>query len=137
VPVDSFLLSFLLEGARTRPAFERSVASVAAWWFDGGEVIEIELGYCLQSLGGGGAAQSLGQAVGPGSIVGLERDQLGDGIIPPLWPGTPIRWSLIADRRSGLLGLMPSTIARLPFGTAECMVALWLSAYRHGFISVT
>ena len=135
--VNSFPLSFLLKVARTHPALGLSVASVAAWRFDGGEVVEIKFSDGLQSISSRGAAQSLGQAVGLNDVLGSERDQLGDDVMPPLWPGTPVGGPPVADRRSGLLGLVPGTIARLPFGAAECLVALWLSASRHGSISVT
>jgi hypothetical protein len=49
------------------------VAPVAARWFDGGEVVEIEIEVDdgSKSFSGDGVTQSLGQGVGLGGIFGL------------------------------------------------------------------
>jgi hypothetical protein len=114
-----------------------SVASVSAWRFDGGEFVEVDVGNCLQSVGGSGALEGIGHRLGPGGVFSLERNQLGDSVMPSLWPGAPVSRSPVANHRGGCLSLDAGTIPCLPFGTAERVVALWRSASWHDFFSVT
>jgi len=115
----------------------RSVASVSAGWFYGGQFVEVDIGNGLESVGGGVALQGIGQRLGPGGVFGLERDQLGDGVMPSLWPGAPVSRSPIANHRRGRLSFDAGPVTRLPFGTAERVLALWWSASWHDFFSVT
>jgi len=106
-----------------------SVASVSAWWLDVSEVCQVEIDDGLQGLAGGGLAEGVWQGVGPGNVVGLERDELGHRVAPTLRAGSTIRGLPIADGRTGLFGLT-GAVARLAFGVAERVVAL-LWAFRH------
>jgi hypothetical protein len=114
-----------------------SVASVSAWRFNGGEFVEVDIGNYLQSVGGRGGLEAIGDRLGPGGVFSLERNQLGNGVMPPLWPGAPVSRSLVANHRGGCLSLDAGTIPCLPFGTAERVVALWRSASWHDLFSVT
>jgi hypothetical protein len=114
-----------------------SVSSVSAGWSDSGQFVEINIGDDLESFGGWGALEGIGQRLGPGGVFGLERDQLGHGVMPSLWPGAPIGRSPIANRWRGGLCFDAGSVTRLPFGTAERGFALWWSASWHSFFSVT
>jgi len=114
-----------------------SVASVSARRFDGSQFVEVDIGNGLESVGGSGALQGVGQRLGPGGVFGLERNQLGNGVMPSLWPGAPVSRSPIANHRGGRLSFDAGTIPRLPFGATERVLALWRSASWHGFFSVT
>jgi hypothetical protein len=50
--------------------------------------------------------------------------ELGDDLVPALKTGAPVGWLSVAYDGIGLLGLVPSAIARLPFGIAERKLAL-------------
>ena len=113
-----------------------SVASVSAWWCDGGQFIEVDVGDGLESVGGRGALEGVRQGLGPGNVFGLECNQFGDGVLPSLWPGASVGRSPVANHRGGL-SFDAGAIPRLPFGAAERVVALCRSASWHGFFSVT
>ncbi len=114
-----------------------SIASVSAWRFDGGQFVEVDIGNGLESVGGRCALEGIRQRLGPGDVFGLECNQLGDGVMPSLWPGASVSRSPIANHRGGRLSFDAGAIPRLPFGAAERVVALWRSASWHGFFSVT
>ena len=114
-----------------------SVASISAWRFDVGEGVEIEVDDGLQGFGGGGVVQAFGQGVGPGGVVGLQREQFGDRVVPALGPGAAVGWPAVADRGTCVLGLLTGAVARLSFGAAERVLAWRLAAFGHGLTSVT
>lgn len=49
---------------------------------DRGEVVEIEVGDGLEGFGGGAVAEAVRQRIGPGGILGLQGEQLGDAVTP-------------------------------------------------------
>ena len=108
-----------------------SVASVATWWLDVGEVGEIEVDDGLERLGRGGLAQRVWQPIGPGSVFGLQGEQLGDGVVPALRPAAAVGRPAIADSSSRLLGLA-GAVAGLAFGIGERLATLCQQIFRHG-----
>lgn len=81
--------------------------------------------------------EPVGQVVSPGGIVGLQHEQLGDSVMPSLWPGAPVSGPSVADCGAHLLGLPPKAMAGLSFGIAERVLAFRLSPFRHSLTSVT
>jgi hypothetical protein len=57
--------------------------------------------------------------------------------VPSLRPGASVGRPSVSDRRHGLLGLLTGTVAGLPFGAGERVVALRAPASSHGRSSVT
>ena len=108
-----------------------SIAAVSAWWFDAGEVGHVEIDNGLQGFGRGGLTQSVWQSVSPGGVVGLQREEFGDGVVPALGTGPAIGRPAIADGGTGLFGLT-GAVSRLSFGVAEGVAALRLWAFWHG-----
>ena len=93
------------------------ITSIAAWWFDGGECLEVEIDDGLQGFGGGCVAEAVGQGVDPGGVVGLQRQQFGDGVAPALRPGASIGRAAVAACRSALLSEC-SPLGLWAFGSA-------------------
>jgi hypothetical protein len=85
--------------AENSPLRYASIASKPTRRFDVGEDIKIEFDDGLESLGGGAVAKTVGQGVVPGGVFGLQGEQFGDGVAPPLWSGASIRRSAVADQR--------------------------------------
>jgi hypothetical protein len=52
----------------------------------------------------------------PGGILGLQRDQLGDGVVPTLSSGPSVRRPTVTDLGWRLFGLPASAISSLSFG---------------------
>ena len=100
-----------------------SIAPVAARWHDCDERVEVEIDNGLKRLGGGTIAQAVGQRVVPGGILGLQRDQPGDGVVPALSSGPSVRRPTVTDLGKRLLGLAAGAISRLSFGVAEGVLA--------------
>lgn len=111
-----------------------SIAAVAAWRFDCGEVIEIEIEIDdgLQGGGGGRVAKGVRQSFAPGGVFGLQGEQFGDGIAPALWSGAPVGGAPVSEHGRGLLGLAAGAIAGLAFGVVERVFPLGRSASGHG-----
>ena len=87
-----------------------SIASVASRWHDCGERVEVEIDDGLKGLGGDTIAQAVGQRVMPGGILGLQRDQLGDGVVPTLSSGPSVRRPTVTDLGKRLVGLATGAI---------------------------
>ncbi len=109
-----------------------SIAAVAAWRFDCGQGIEVEVDDGFEGGGGVRVAQGIGQSLAPGSVFGLQGEQLGDGVAPALWSGAPVGRAPVAEHGRGLLGLAAGTTASLAFGIAEGVFPLGRSASGHG-----
>jgi hypothetical protein len=114
-----------------------SIAPVAARWHDRHEFFEVEIDNGLKRLGGGTIAQAVGQRVVPGGILGLQRDQLGDGVVPALSSGPSVRRSAVTDLGKRLLGLAAGAISRLSFGVAEGVLVGGVATLWHALFSVT
>jgi hypothetical protein len=114
-----------------------SVTAITTGRDDRGEVAEIEVDDGLKRLGSGAVAQAVGQAVGPGGVLGLRGEQLGDGIAPALGAAAPICGPAVAKHGRRLLGELAGTMASLALGIAQGMFTLGLATSRHGAFSVT
>src|SRR3954471_14666751 len=114
-----------------------SIAPVAARWHDCSECVEVKIDNGLKGLSGGTLVQAVGQCVVPGGLLGLQRDQPGDRVIPALSSGPPVRRPTVADLRERLLGLAAGAISRLSFGVAEGVFASGLTTLWHALFSVT
>ncbi len=118
------------------PSFWRAlITSIPAWWFDAGEPVQVEIDDRLQRLGGRAAVQAVRKHVQPGSILYLQRKQIGHGIAPPLWTGASIRWSAIAN--DGRLLGHSDAVTGLPLGIAERAFAVGSTILGHVPIPVT
>jgi hypothetical protein len=104
-----------------------SVAPVAARWHDCDERVEVEIDNGLKRLGGGTAAQAVGQRIMPSDILGLQLDQPGDGVVPTLSSGPSVRRPTVTDLGKRLVGLATGAISSLSFGVAEGVLAIWLA----------
>jgi hypothetical protein len=67
------------------------------WRHDRCEVGEIEIDDRLEGDVGRGVAEAVGQDIMPGGVVGLQREQLGDGVAPALRAAAPVGRSVIMD----------------------------------------
>jgi hypothetical protein len=114
-----------------------SIAPVAARWHDCGERVEVEIDDVLKGFGGDTIAQAVRQRVMPGGILGLQRDQLGDGVVPTLGSGPSVRRPAVTDLGERLLGLAADAISSLSFGVAEGVLAIGLATCGHAPFSVT
>jgi hypothetical protein len=123
--------------AENSPLRYASIAPKAARGLDFSENVKIEFDDGLESLGGGAVTKAVGQGVAPGGVFGLQGEQFGDGVVPSLRSGAPVRRAAIADAGWRLLGLATSAITGLSFGVAEGVVTFRLSASWHGLFSVT
>ena len=54
---------------------------------DGNQLVEVEIDDRLQGITSSAVAQWFGQRVEPSGVLGLQRDQLGDGGTPAPRPG--------------------------------------------------
>jgi hypothetical protein len=79
-----------------------SIAAEAAWWHDCLEFREVEIGDGLEGFGRGGVAEPVGQGVEPGNEFGLQDEQLGDRVVPALWPRASVGRPSIANRTTGI-----------------------------------
>jgi hypothetical protein len=104
------------------------IASEAAWRLDRSDVVEIEIKDGLQGLAGGAITGGFGQRLEPSGVLGLQRQELGDGVMPALWPAAAIGRPTISDRRH--LGVTRS-VERLALGSGERPFALWLASSWH------
>ena len=69
-----------------------SIASIAAWRFDGGQLVEIEVDDCLQGVGGGGILEAGRQRGKPSGILGLQCEEFAcRGTLAPWTPPPPRR----------------------------------------------
>lgn len=120
-------------GISLRASFFRcgSVAPIAAWRNDFGECLEVEFGDGLEDLGGRAVSEAVGQGIVPSGVLGLQGEQLSDGVVPALGSGTAVRRPAVADQGRRLLGLAASAIAGLSFGVAEGVLALRLATSWH------
>ena len=114
-----------------------SIATKSARRHDGSEFIEIEIDDGEQRRGGGGVAEAIWQGVVPGDVLGLQREQSSDHVVPALQAGAPVDWPPVADDRCWLVGLTARAVAGLAFGVAECVLPFGLATSGHGWISVT
>ena len=114
-----------------------SITAVAAWRHDCGKRIEVEFGDLAQSFGGATVAEAVGQGLVPVGILGLQREQFGDGGPPALRSGAAIRRPAVADHRELLLGLVASAVACLSLSVAEGMLTFRLATSWHVPFSVT
>ena len=78
-------------GPRGRAAVQvrtaASIAPEAARRLDGNQLVEVEIDDRLQGITSSALAQWFGQRVEPSGVLGLQRDQLGDGGTPAPRPG--------------------------------------------------
>ena len=127
----------------------RLIASEAAGWIDGGDLVEVQLDDGLEGLAGGAVAGGLGQGVEPGGVFGLQGEELGYGGAPALGAATPTlgQRGLGSDgdlwKRPALASGngMTSAIARLALGARRrsslvdpraCVLWTWRSfLFRH------
>src|SRR5271166_3596646 len=93
----------------------RSIASVASRWYDGDELIEIQIDDGLQGRGGGSVAEAIRQDVVPGGVFGLQGEQPGDQVVPALRAGAPVDWPPASDDGCCLVGFAARAIAGLAF----------------------
>ena len=114
-----------------------SITAISARWDDFGEWFEVEFSDGLQRISGGTVAEAVGQGIVPGGILGLQGEQLGDGVAPALRSGAMVGRQTVADRGWCLPGLAAGTIAGLSLGVAEGLLALRLAAFWHLLFSVT
>ena len=70
----------------------QSVAAVAAWRFDCGERVEVQIDDRLQRFRGRGFAQAFGQGLEPSGASGLDVEQFAHRIAPTLRAATAINW---------------------------------------------
>ena len=75
-----------------------SIASVAAGRYDCVEHVEVKIDYLLQCLGSSAVAEAVWQGVVPNAILGLQREQFGDGVPPSLRSGATFRRPAVADQ---------------------------------------
>ena len=104
-----------------------SIAAIAAWRHDRGKRVEVEFDDLAQSFGGGTVAEAVAQCLVPAGILGLQREQLGDGGPPALRSGAAIRRPAVSDHRGWLLSLVAGTVACLALSVAEGMLAFRLA----------
>jgi hypothetical protein len=78
-----------------------------------------------------------GIALFQAALLGLQRDQLGDGVAPALSSGPSVRRPTITDLGKRLLDLAAGAISRLSFGVAEGVLAGGLATLWHAQFSVT
>ena len=114
-----------------------SITAVTAWRHDCSKRIEVEFNDLAQSFGGGTVAEAVGQGLIPAGILGLQREQFGDGGPPALRSGAAIRRSAVADHRKLLLGLATGTIACLSLSVTEGVLTFRLATSWHVWFSVT
>jgi hypothetical protein len=74
----------LLRCRYSRPAPSALIASEAARRLDCGDLIAIK--DRLQGVAGGAIAGGFGKRFEPVAVLVLQRDELGDGVMPALWP---------------------------------------------------
>ena len=71
------------------PEPARLIASEAAGWIDGGDLVEIQVGDGLEGLAGGAVTSRVRQGVEPGGAFGLQGEELGYGCAPALAAAPP------------------------------------------------
>jgi hypothetical protein len=106
---------------------------------DGLEFSEVEIGDGLEGFGRGCVAEAVGQGIKPGDELGLQSEQLGDGVVPSLWPGASVGRPAIAnpEDRCRVIVFVARAVARLTFSVAEGGLTFGLAASWHGMSSVT
>jgi hypothetical protein len=68
---------------------------------DSDECVEVALDNGLECLGSGTVAQAVREHLMPGDILGLQRDQPGDGIVPTLSSGPSVPLPTVPDLGGG------------------------------------
>ena len=132
-PTSSFIVSrqavatprgafFREEPDGTGASHGRSIATVAAWRFDRGEGVEIEIDNGLQGRGSVsvGVAEAIGQGVALGGEFGVQGEQAGDGVAPALGSGATVGWPAVPDHRFRVGVLLARAMACLAFGVRRC-----------------
>jgi len=110
----------LLRCRYSRPTPSALIASEAARRLDCGDLVEIEIKDGLQGVAGGAIAGGFGKRFEPVAVLVLQRDELGDGVMPALWPAAAIGWPTIANDGCGWVA---AAIARLTLGAGERLLA--------------
>jgi hypothetical protein len=87
-----------------------------------------------EGLGGGTVAEAVRQRIVPSGILGLQRDQSGDSVVPTPSSGPSVRRRAIADLGWGLLGLSAGAISSLSFGVTEGVLAIGLATSWHALL---
>jgi len=94
-----------LTGLSTAPCFGldvvacRSVTAISKRRLDRGGGVQIEIDHLLKHRRGGAVTQAFRQGIEPGGTLGLDRDQLGQRIIPAPRPASPHRPRLFDSGR--------------------------------------
>src|ERR1700693_614665 len=109
----------------------RSVTAVAKRWLHRGDAAQIEIDHLLKSRRRGAVAQAFGQGLAPRGALGLDREHLGQRVVPALHPAAPWRAGLFdVDRRPRRLP--PDAVASLAFGVGQRGLAFGYTATGHG-----
>src|ERR1700712_5391800 len=78
---------------------KRSIASIAAWWFDHGERLEAEIDDGLPRGSRRRIAQGVRQCVAPGAVFSSQGQQFRHRLAPALGSGAAIGRAAVADDR--------------------------------------
>ena len=119
------------------PWRERSIATVAAWRFGAGQRVEIEIDDGLQRFGHSSFMEALGKRVEPSAILGLQREQLGDGIPPASRAIASICTPGGSDDARRFHCATAGAISGLSLGVAERLFAVRVATSWHGGFFVT
>jgi hypothetical protein len=120
--------------AAVRPAepIQSSVAAVTTGRLDRGERVEVEIDDGQQGVSSRRTLKRVGQRFELGGVDGLQRKQLGGGIVPTPRAAAAVGSPMRAGHRSWLLHLVAQTIASLALGIAQRCIAIGFAATGHG-----
>jgi hypothetical protein len=120
--------SSLLGGRNACPG---SVSPEATRWLDGDDLVQIEIDDRLEGFASGSIVRGFGQGFEPTRVLSVQRDEFGDSGIPALQSCAPA-WLEPCGCLRGTGGgriIMPLPIARLAFGTGQCLRSLWFACH--------
>src|ERR1019366_8854882 len=112
----------------------RSVTAISAGRLNRGYGVQIEINHVLKRHRGGAVAQAFGQGVEPRDAFGLDREHLGQRVVPALRPASPRRRLGAFDGKRRLKRQHFGTLAGLALGVAQRGGTFGHTAAGHGFL---
>ena len=94
-----------------------AVTPEASGQLDSLEYRQIQLADLLEQLRGRGPGKRFRQGVPPLPVLFLQLQERLHGVVPPLWPRSPVRWPTVPD--PGLAGLVPLPVTCLPLRVGQ------------------
>ena len=103
-------------------ALALAVTPEASGQLDSLQYRQIQIADLLEQLRGRGPGRRFRQRVPPLPVLFLQLQERLHGVVPLLWPRSPVRWPTVPD--PGFAGLAPLPVTCLPLGVGQRHTAM-------------